>query len=400
MKNSMDELLRLSLAPTEEPTGLLNRQVLRQTEREEQTMKKREDKRKGGQADRRLIPAAAIGLCAVFLASVTVYAAYRYLSPSQAAEALFADHALAQAFQGEGAVLVNETQISGGYRITLLGSAAGRNISDYLYRHNGEVVEDRIYTVVAIERADGTPMPDTSSDAYGEESFFVSHYVRGLDPKSYNAVSMGGGYGEFVQDGVMYRILETDNVEMFADRGIYVGVNSGTFYDVNAYRYDEETGEMTQNEDYDGANALFLLPLDPAKADPEAAAAYLERWEKKMSGEDETAETSVPEAPTDADVFMERLTPENLDEYAAPAEYTRMVCTPDANGMISYGYRMESGAGSENQQARVDWLFPEDRESDVLIGGWSHSGSLDTLNIEVFTLHEDGTVEFVIYQPK
>ena len=244
-------------------------------------------------------------------------------------------------------------------------------------------------------------MPDTSSDAYGEEQFFVSPYVRGLDPVRYNAVTMGGGYSEFVQDGVMYRLVQTDNVEMFADRGIYIGVSSGTFYDVNAYRYDEDSGEMTRNDGYGGANALFVLPVDASKADPEAAAASAARWEEELSGSGGEDEETVPEAPTEAGVFMEKLTPENLDEYAAPVEYTRMVCTPDADGMISYGYRMESGAGSANQRARVDWIFPEDREGDVKIGAWSCSDDdLSTLVIEVFTLREDGSVEYVIYQPK
>ena len=400
MRDNMDELLRMALAPSKEPDELLNRRVLKRMETEERIMRKREDQEKNRIEKRRRIPAAVIGFGALCVASATAYAAYRYLSLSQVAERL-EDQGLAEAFQGEDAVTVNETQSSGGYRITLLGSTAGRDISDYLRTSGGQVQEDGIYTVVAIEREDGTPMPDTSSDAYREEQFFVSPYVRGLDPVWYNAVTMGGGYSEFVQDGVMYRLVQTDNVEMFADRGVYVGVSSGTFYDAGAYRYDESTGEMTRNEDYRGANALFVLPVDASKADPEAAAACVARWEEELNGSGGEEETDVPEIPTDVRAFMEKLTPENLDEYAAPAEYTRMVCTPDAEGMISYGYRMESGAGSENQKARVDWIFPEDRESDVKIGGWSCSDDdLNSLVIEVFTLREDGTVEYVIYQPK
>ncbi len=400
MRDHMDELLRVALAPSKEPDELLNRRVLRRMETEERIMRKREDQGKRRTEKRRRIPAAVVGFGALCIASATAYAAYRYLSPSQVAGHL-ADQGLAAAFQGEDAVEVNETQVSGGYRITLLGSAAGRNISDYLRSTDGQVREDGIYTVVAIEREDGTPMPDTSSDEYGEEPFFVSPYVRGLNPVRYNAATMGGGYSEFVQDGVMYRLVQTDNVEMFADRGIYVGVNSGTFYDAGAYRYDESTGEMTRNEAYSGANALFVLPVDETRADPEAAVTCVARWEEERNGSGEEDETEVPEIPTDAAAFMEKLTPENLDEYAAPVEYTRMVCTPDAEGMISYGYRMESGAGSANQRARVDWLFPEDRESNVEIGGWSCSDDdLATLVIEVFTLREDGTVEYVIYQPK
>ena len=46
------------------------------------------------------------------------------------------------------------------------------------------------------------------------------------DPNKYSIMTMGGSYSEFVRGGIQYRILETDNIEMFADRGIYVGVTS------------------------------------------------------------------------------------------------------------------------------------------------------------------------------
>lgn len=395
MKNDMDDLLRLALAPAYLPEESLNRQVLSHIEMEEQKMM---DKKKNS----RRIPAAAVGLCAVLLASATSYAAYKYLTPAEIVDET-GDAALTDAFLGDDAILVNETQECGGYRITLLGSVAGRNISDYLSMEDGQVQDDRIYTVVAIEHEDGTPMEPTSSDDYGRESFYVSHYIRGLDPMRYSLMSMGGGYTALVKDGIEYRILEMDNLEMFADRGIYVGVSSGSFYEAGAYRYDEITGEITRNTDYNGVNALFTLPVDPAKADPAAAAEYLEQFEEKMNGSGEEGgsdEEDVSEPLTEADVFMEKLTSENLDEYAEPVEYTRMLCTPDADGMISYQWRIESGAGSEHARMLVDWIFPDKQAGTVKIGGWSSSGTLDTLCIEVFTLNEDGTVGFVVYQPK
>ena len=54
----------------------------------------------------------------------------------------------------------NPLQESGGYRVTLLGSVAGKNLSDCLaWDDAGLPKDDRLYTVVAIEHADGTPMP-------------------------------------------------------------------------------------------------------------------------------------------------------------------------------------------------------------------------------------------------
>ena len=109
------------------------------------------------------------------------------------------------AFQGKDAVSVNESQEYGGYRVTLLGAVSGKNISEYLETDDqGQVEDDRFYAAVAIERTDGTPMPDTRDDAYGEEPFYVSPYIKGLEPWNYGLMTMGGGYSEFVRDGIQY----------------------------------------------------------------------------------------------------------------------------------------------------------------------------------------------------
>lgn len=76
-------------------------------------------------------------------------------------------------------------------------------------------------------------------------------------------------------NSIMYRLIECDGVEMFADRGLYLCISASNFYDVKAFHYNEETGEISRNADYEGANALFRLPLDSSKADPEKAEKYL-----------------------------------------------------------------------------------------------------------------------------
>lgn len=388
MKREIDDLLEAALAPMELPRQELNDQILRKVkERQHMHYKRR-------------IPAAAlVAACTIALCSTTVFAVYKYLTPAEVATEAN-DNTLQKAFMSEDAILVNETQESGGYRITLMGSVAGKNISNFLSTDgNGEVEDDRIYTVVAIERADGTPMPDTSSDEYGKEDFYVSHYIRGLNPAQYSLMSMGGGYTALVRDGVQYRILDMQNIEMFADKGIYVGVCSGTFYDNGAYLYDESTGEMRRNEDYAGVNALFKLPVDPSKADPAAAAAYLKELEDSWNAPDE------PYGPTEEDLkvdaFIEKLTPQNLDDYAVPIESTRQTCTIDGEKNVQYAYTYESEdvSGSGSGIYPFDELFPEGIPGTKSIMGSSYSELADLL-IEVFVLNEDGTVTFVLYQPK
>lgn len=394
MRNEMDELLRAALAPTKEPSDRLNDQILRKVK------EKKEMSGKGGY--KRKVPAAVIAAaCILILGSGTALAAYHYLSPAEVA-AEGEDDTLKKAFLSDGAVYVNETQESGGYRVTLLGSVAGRHISDFISEENGVPQDDRMYTVVAIERADGVPMPETSSDAYGDIAFYASHYIRGLDPGRYGIMSMGGGYKDYVRDGILYRLLEMDNLEMFADRGIYVGVCSGTFYDAEAYHYAESTGEMSRNENYEGVNALFQLPVDKSKADPEAAARYLEEFEQMMGGDTDTEE-SIEKDTTDlaVDEFVQLLTPENIDEYAEPIESTRQTCRIE-DGMAFASYALEDGASGEVFNW-METLFPEKKPG--MSGNFSYcygvdaDGTVDLL-IDTYTLNADGTVTYVLYRPK
>ncbi len=330
-------------------------------------------------------------------------AVYKYLTPAQVAEET-EDGALQEAFLGNDAIQVNETQESGGFRITLLGSVAGKNISNFIPMddNTGKIEnDDRIYTIVAIERMDGAQMPDMSADNYGDTPFYVSHYVHGLDPNQYSIMSMGGNYTEFVKDGIMYRLLEMDNIEMFADRGIYVGVNSGSFYDSAAYNYDAATGEISRNENYAGVNALFRLPVDTTKADPAAAEAYLKELQESWSTPDEPIEMGATDL--EVDEFINRLTPENLDEYAEPIESTRQICkvekSNDGITYLRYSYELETGAGTDGV-GFMEELFP-DGKPGINFGSYSYNeDGLSSLLIDVFILNEDGTVTAVAYRPK
>lgn len=401
MKKDMDQLLYTALTPMNEPRVELNDRILLQV-KERQIMNGKKKKYQ------RRIPAAAIAaVCILMLCSGTALAVYKYLTPAEVAKEAD-DDTLQRAFLSDDVIPGNETQESGGYRLTLLGSVAGKNISDFIPSEGtgkeaeAAVDDNKIYTVVAIERADGTPMPDTSSDDYGKEPLYVSHYIGGLDPNRYSIMSMGGGYSELVRDGIMYRLLEMDNIEMFADRGIYVGVSSGTFYDPGAYVYDENSGEMSRNENYAGVNALFKLSVDKTKADPAAAEAYLRELQESWNTPSEPVEKD--EADLGVEEFVEKLTPENIDEYAEPIESTRQTCTVEDSGdaahtYLRYAYELENGAGG-SATVEMKTLFPDGKPGTVL-GSWSYDDEgLHSLRVEVFTLNEDGTVTFVLYRMK
>lgn len=387
MKN-IDDILKQALTPSDDPEYRINQDILLKAKKEEYPMKKSIWKTAAAVA----LPAAAV----LVIGSVSIYAARKFLQPEHVAEQM-SDSKLTAAFQSEDAVLINETQSYGGYDATLLGTVSGKSLTEYETTCEDGLHDDRTYAVVAIARADGAAMPSVSDDLYGKQSFFVSPLIQGLNPAQYNAFTFRGGFFEIEENGVLYRIAECDNVEIFADRDIYLCVSDSMSYNIDAYAYDEQTGEISRKEDYEGLNALFRLPLDASKADPEAAAEYMKQIDEAFD-EPET-ETELSKEETEITAFIQQLAPENIDEYASPVESARQTIAPDENGTVRYSYELENGAGGSGSMSVAD-LFPDKTPGITKISGSSHSGTLDSLLVYTFTLNEDGTVTFCAYAPK
>jgi len=342
MKRDYDELLKQALTPSDEPDFWLNQKILRQV-REEKIMKKKTYKR---------IPAAVLTAALVLgVGSMTTVAAWKYLMPNEVAQAVM-DEKLAEAFMSENAVFVNETQNYGSYYVTFLGMVSGSELTDWIVMDDsGTIRTDLSHIVVAIENADGTPMPDTAGDAYGELEFLVTPLVEGYNPVTYNAFAFGGSYTDEVVEGVLYRVMECDNVEIFADRDLYLAVLDSTFYRAAAYNYDETSGEISRNESYDGLNALFQLPIDVAKADPDAAETYME----SLFVEDVIDAT---EEYVEVEAWMENLSPENIDELAVRVEHTVQILTVDENGYLNVAPYEIEGRGSSGECSILEsWMF-------------------------------------------
>lgn len=277
MDTKIDSLLKEALTPSEKPDVKLNQEILRKAV-EGNNMRKPFFK---------TIPViAALATAVLATGSLTAYGAWKYLSTDQAAEET-GNKKLADTFREKGAVNINESQEYGDYKITLMGTVSGDKISDYLIEDNGQFLTDRTYSVISIEKKDGSPMPDTSDKDY-ENNFLASPFIKGEDPAFLNIYYMDGGCSSFVKDGVEYRLVDHDNIEAFAGRGVYLGVLGDTFYDRKAYNFNKTTGEITRNESYKGINALFKLPLDQSKADEKKAEELLAKWYSGNSGKEDT----------------------------------------------------------------------------------------------------------------
>lgn len=210
----------------------------------------------------RKICIAAI-MAVVLVGSGSVYAAVKYRNAGETAQEL-GDKKLAEAFgKQENEIVIGE---AGNYRVAYLGVVSGRDISDSAIGAGTE--KDKTYAAVAVERRDGTEMT-------GEDSIMVSPLIEGQKPWQVNIATLNGNAVYNIVDGVEYRIIEIDNIEIFADRKLYLAVTDNEFSFKECYNYDEASGAISRNEAYSGLNLLFTINADAGKADPAAAKAYL-----------------------------------------------------------------------------------------------------------------------------
>ena len=189
MKN-LDNVLFDALSPKYDPDEKINAKIIGY-EKEKSMGKITGLRRKG-------FPAAAAAAALIMVSSVTAFAAWRYLSAKDVAMEN-ADSRLAQEFDTGNWIDEYETQSFGKYDVTLLGVVAGNEISDHLSKDDlGNVDGDKTYVAVAISHSDGSPMPGTGSEDFDLTQFFVSPYIRGLNPVRYNAYTLHGGFSCFV----------------------------------------------------------------------------------------------------------------------------------------------------------------------------------------------------------
>lgn len=395
MKNDLDELLHHVLTPREEAGDILNRKIIEQVK---ETGNMKQKKYRGASA---AVAAAAL----VAATSLTAFAALHYMSAADVADKL-GEEGVAKSFAGQfvdadkspedGGVfrIAGESQSYGGYKVTVLGMVSGEDLSEKQYTSNGKVRNDRTYCVVAIEREDGAVM-----DAE-HESYFVSPLIGGLNPGLYNAASLCGGYSEFVENGILYRMLECDNIEYFADHELYLCVTDTGLYDSQLYHYDEASGSITRNTEYEGLNALFTLQMDASLADPIKAQALLD----EMYGPDDGQGIELPKEMEDAMEWARQLTPENIEEYCVRMENTVQTVTVDKDGYFRtkpwlVNEAVSDSAGGSGGKFSFSFIFG-DKKPGMLINGCSTGGGLEEVVITTLTLNEDGTITFAAWVPK
>ena len=250
---------------------------------EERTLQKLAAVRQASEKEQIIMPmnrvkkTSLLVAAAVALLAVTVSAAVLWLTPAQVADRV-EEPLLAEAFQGEDAIVLYESVTAGDYQITLAGMVSGEDLSvptDY----NGEIINDRTYAVFRVARADGEPLTDYPNLSY-------SPLVDGYHVRCVNAWTLGTTTQQFIEDGVIYCLFDCRNLEMFADHPVRFAIYEGGIPNTDLFSMAED-GTISLRESVVGA--LFTLPLDESRADPEAARAFVEStglsWEPVTDAE-------------------------------------------------------------------------------------------------------------------
>lgn len=372
----LEQLLKLALSSTAEPDNNINQKI-----------KSKINEVKITPAVKRRT-AAILVAAAIVIMSVSAFAAWQYLSPNQVAKHL-GDDALAEAFNSENAININKSATCGDYIFTLLGITSGTNLSSIKTSSqdmNQDINPDKTYAVVSIARKDGNPLPELKDNFYFENGFIVTPLIKGLNPWEVNIFSMNGGAIECLIDGIIYRMIECDSIEMFADRGVYLYVGTGRFLNNSKIIYYEETGEITLNPDNEEAGVLFDLPLDKSKADPEKAEQYLKELLGKNSNEEESQSSE-----EDSDDYEYNDWDEEFDNGIVIPESIKEV-TINEKGFAIYEYK-DSNRKS-NAGASLDYLLNH-KFKDTEPGVWktiSIFGDGDNEIAIQFSIDENGVL--------
>ncbi len=384
-QDRLNELLREALQDEAfTPSPALNRQLLSKAEMEENHMKKRANTRLPRAA------AAAIACCIVLGGTGTAIAAHRYLTAGEISDHVSDNSRLADAFESIRAIAVNETQRSGEYAFTLFGLVSGSDLAPYVPDEQADSLsEKRTYAAVAIERLDGGAMP--------ENSFCVSPLIGGVDFMTANNGTMDTSLIWFTQDDVTYELMACDDLEIFADRGVWLSVVDQFGAETRAYEMDASTGAYSKKADYDGIAALFKLPLDPAKADQNAADTYLAALTAAQA--DDAADTEGTTGDTDADGhpawitdLVSKLDETNINDYFTRQPEYSLTATPDANGWIDFGsvYIESEDLTYTGSSGTIDLMIEPD--DDFTVTGFSYGDDPEKdLQINTLTRNADGS---------
>lgn len=206
---------------------------------------------------RKTVRLIAAVISAILILSLTAYAAVTLLSPQEVADELEMEELNDKWKNSEKFPLSSGNEE---YTVSVLGYASDTELNNI---SSETTEENRVYLVISIAKTDGTPLK-----AIDGMPLQISPLVKGYEPFKINLWSFGSGANGMEKDGVLYYLFEMSDLEIFADRTVYIAAYEG-FTPMDALTMMED-GTITYKDDYIGFKAIFELPLDKSKANPEA----------------------------------------------------------------------------------------------------------------------------------
>ncbi len=231
----------------------------------------------------RTTAALIIAIFIIALFSTGAFAISKLLSAGEVAEH-FGEDRVAVSFIERDAEI--ETVTQKGYTVSFFGAVKGEKFGSDAIR------ADCSYYVVSVAAADGSPLSLTDGNPLG-----MSIIIEGYPAWQINSWSLNTSASGMQSNGILYYLYDCENLEIFADRNVYLAVYEGMTPGVDIISMNPD-GTFAFSDGYSGFKAMFSIPLDPAKADPQAANEILKEY---LSPEDTSSRQQ-----TDTDLYADR----------------------------------------------------------------------------------------------
>ncbi|MBE6772471.1 MAG: hypothetical protein E7547_10070 [Ruminococcaceae bacterium] len=199
----------------------------------------------------------------IVVLSVSAFAVSNLLSARDVAQKLGENYA-ADSFEHQS--YSAETVTDKGYSVSFLGVVKGER-----FQSKG-IKSDCSYFVVSVASADGSALSLINGNPLG-----MSVIIEGYPAWKINTWSLNTNASGIEENGILYYLYECENLEIFADRNVYLAVYEGFIPNLDIIDM-KDSGEFVFVETYRGFKAMFRLPLDPSKANPEAAKEILKEY--------------------------------------------------------------------------------------------------------------------------
>ncbi len=195
--------------------------------------------------------------------SFTAFAISKLLSAHDVAEHM-GESQVAESFDKQTSKV--ESITDKGFTVSFLGIIKGERFE------SNEIKSDCSYYVISVAASDGSPLSLADGNPLG-----ISVIIEGYPAWKVNTWSLNTSANGMEENGILYYLYDCENLEIFADKTVYLAVYEGFIPTAQIIKMNQN-GTFEFAESYKGFKAMFRIPLDPSKADPEAANKILKEY--------------------------------------------------------------------------------------------------------------------------